>query len=195
MKKRKKHTVFEESSLAFSFDNQWVIYKFDDHRFYKQLAGQNVSGIDFIGIYQQKTLVLMEVKNYIDRYFKDSKDPSVDFFANQEIHLKKITKKYVDALRVIEAVHRAYQRKWWYRLVQKTLFRFLKKERFLHWEFVFWTKAWELMEAGDLRLVLWLEVEDYGVQILKIEGEDLIKKVEVMSRKKNDFAKSLTVKS
>lgn len=193
MKKKPVNIIFEESNLSFSFDNQWIVHKYDDHRFYQQLAGRSVSGIDFIGIYQEKTLVLMEVKNYIDRYFKDDKNPSEDFLSKQEFYLKKIAKKYVDSLRVIEAVQRAYQRKWWFQLAQKTLFRVVKKERFLHWEFVFWTKAWELVEAGELRLVLWLEIENGEEQIFKINEKELPVLVEIMSQKNHSFEDSLQV--
>ena len=193
MRKKPENIIFEESNLSFHFDNQWIVHKYDDHRFYQQLAGCSVSGIDFIGIFQEKTLVLMEVKNYIDRYFKDDKNPSEDFLSNQEFYFKKITKKYVDSLRVIEAVQRAYQRKWWFQLAQKTLFRIVKKERFLHWEFVFWTKAWELMEAGELRLVLWLEIENGERQIFKMNEEELPVFVEIVNRKSHSFKKNLNV--
>jgi hypothetical protein len=193
MRKPLENTVFEESNLSFSFDNQWIVHKYDDHRFYQQLAGRSVSGIDFIGIYQEKTLVLMEVKNYVDRYFKDDKNPSEDFLSNQEIYFKKISKKYVDSLRVIEAVQRAYRRKWWFHLAQKTLFKVIKKERFLHWEFVFWTKAWELMKAGELRLILWIEIEKGEGQIFEINEEELPVLVEIMSQKNQSFKRSLNV--
>lgn len=193
MKKAASNTVFLESNLSFSFDNQWIVHQFDDHRFYQQLAGRGVSGIDFIGIFQQKTLVLMEVKNYVDRYFKDDKNPSEDFLANQAFYLEKIAKKYVDSLRVIEAVQRAYRRKWWFRLAQKTLFQIVKMERFLDWEFVFWTKAWQLMEAGELRLVLWLEIEKGEEQIFEIKEDGLPVLVEIMKQEKQDFTDCLQV--
>lgn len=193
MKKTNNRTVFEESNLIFSFDNQWIVHKFDDHRFYKQLAGRNVKGVDFIGIFQEKKLVLMEVKNYIDRYFKDDINPSENFLNNQEFYLTKIAKKYVDSLRVIEAVQQAYRRKWWYQLAEKTMFRWIKIERLPNWEFVFWKKAWELVQTGNLRLILWIEIEKGEGVILNVEQGDLPVLVEIMNQGEHSFEGSLNV--
>lgn len=171
-----------------------MIHQFDDHRFYKQLAGQHVKGVDFIGVFQEKTLVLMEVKNYIDRYFKDDTNPSEIFLTNRQFYLEKIIKKFDDSLRVIQAVRRAYCKKWWYRLAEKTLFRWIKMERMLHWEFVFWTVAWQLVEAKELRFVLWLEIEKGVTQMFEIKSEKQGVPIEISSCSENLFAAHLQVK-
>ena len=193
MKSTSAHTIFVESNLSFSFDNQWIVKKFDDHSFYQQLAGKGLKGVDFIGIYQQKTVVLMEVKNYIDRYLKDTKNPSEDFLNNQAYHLQKIAQKFVDSLRLIEVVHQSYRRKIWFRFFEKTLFKIVKPDRFLHREFGFWRHCWQLIQDGNLRLIFWIEIDRSNQVILEILDKNLPTFVEIVNQKTQPFGNNLKV--
>ena len=150
-------TTFHESNLAFQFNSDWQIIKFDEHRFYRLLAGQGLSGVDFLGIYKKRELVLIEVKNYVDRYKKDEDDPWSNFKKDPSIFLSPVEKKMKDSLRLIDIIYQYYQRKWWFRLLEKSnlfrLFCFFKKQ--LSW--VFWIKCYQLSNNNQLSKVLWLE--------------------------------------
>ena len=193
MKNQKQHiypnSVFKESGLTFSFNNQWFVTKFDEHRFYKLLAGRGLKGVDFIGIYKEKTLVLMEVKNYIDRYKADGINPTEVFLENPDFFLKKVEQKFEDSLRLIQIVRRFYERKWWYRMFAKKLIGKLPFTFLMQFEWGFWTVVWQLVEEGKVEKVLWLELGEESKTSSKKAGETLI-----LSRRKNAFESSLFVK-
>ena len=71
--------TYQESGLEFNFDNNWVLKKYDSHPFYKSLSGANLKAVDFIGIWKNEILVLIEVKNYKIRYSALKKSP-IQFF-------------------------------------------------------------------------------------------------------------------
>jgi len=55
----------KESALLFDFEEtDWIVKKYDDHRYYKSLSGAGLKGVDFIGIFQQEKVVFIEVKNF-----------------------------------------------------------------------------------------------------------------------------------
>ena len=68
--------TFIESGLTFSFSKRWKVLKYDKHRFYRYLSGSGFKGVDFIGVLDEKQLVLIEVKNYKDRFELDESDPT-----------------------------------------------------------------------------------------------------------------------
>jgi len=59
--------TFEESKVKFTFseENWWVI-KFDEDKNYTKVRDtlEGTKGIDFLGIYNENTLILIEVKNF-----------------------------------------------------------------------------------------------------------------------------------
>lgn len=56
---------FEESRLLIEFDDrQWQVVQYDKHRYYRHLSGHGLKGADFIGIWRDEYLVIVEVKNY-----------------------------------------------------------------------------------------------------------------------------------
>ncbi len=57
--------VFDESNLRFTFDeNHWKVIKYDDHPSHAAIKISEHKAIDFLGVYNNKTLVFFELKNY-----------------------------------------------------------------------------------------------------------------------------------
>lgn len=56
---------FEESDLAFEFGSHWRVFQFDKHHDYQNMKDtlEETKGIDFLGIYDNRELYLIEVKN------------------------------------------------------------------------------------------------------------------------------------
>ena len=59
-------TVFQEGRLRFSFGDAWRVEKYDEHRGYRQRLGKlgNTRAVDFVGCHENKTLFLIEVKDF-----------------------------------------------------------------------------------------------------------------------------------
>ncbi len=56
--------TFSESDICFRFGPEWVVYRYDTHRYYRSWNGVGLKGMDFIGILDEGTLVVMEVKTF-----------------------------------------------------------------------------------------------------------------------------------
>ena len=79
-KSQQKNQVFEESDLVFHFNQDWVVRKYDEHRFYKTISGLGMKGVDFIGIFKAEQVVFIEIKNYRIRYEGKTLQPLYDVF-------------------------------------------------------------------------------------------------------------------
>ncbi|MCP4662516.1 MAG: hypothetical protein GY856_44535 [bacterium] len=57
---------FEEGRLRFHFGERWRVEKYDAHRDYRQKIGklEGTGAVDFVGIYDEKDLYLIEVKDF-----------------------------------------------------------------------------------------------------------------------------------
>lgn len=134
--------------------------RFDAHRFYKSVAGLGLKGVDFIGIYRGEKLVLIEVKNYVDRFVSDGRDPSKEFMDAPTAYLSKVALKFRDSLKLVSIIQKYYQRQWWYRQCENYIFPKLSAQKLLLFESGFWyLAAHALTVANALELVLWLEVD------------------------------------
>lgn len=58
--------LFEESDLVFEFGSHWQVFQFDKHHDYQNMKDvlEQTKGIDFLGIYDNRELYLIEVKNF-----------------------------------------------------------------------------------------------------------------------------------
>lgn len=146
---------FIESDLRFKFGDQWIIKKFDAHRYYVWLSGRGLKGVDFIGIYQQKKVVLIEVKNFSRR--NDNQKPEhlqVDADKLSEAFIHKIE----DTLQVIMTASvytssrllfpfRSYFAKWFPNLFSRQK------------DWLFWTTMQQLIDNNNanIHFILWLE--------------------------------------
>jgi len=97
-------TEFQESGLTFQFNEDWVVNKYDEHRYFRRLAGEGLKGVDFLGIYKKEELVLIEVKNYRIRYKEKPPTAIYNIIENPEILAEKIQKKAEDTLKAIRRI-------------------------------------------------------------------------------------------
>ncbi len=152
------NTIFLESGLNFKFPADWKVFKYDEHRFYQYLSGAGLKGVDFIAIHQEQ-LILIEVKNYMERFVKKGEHPMNPLTENPEIYAEKYFRKFEDTFRLLDIIEQYYQRQWWYRKVFKTFRTYFSEKYLLNKETGFWSKAIELLDQPEkVKLVLWLEL-------------------------------------
>jgi len=152
--------TFNESGLTFTFPSDWLVYKYDQHRFYKYVSGYGLKGVDFMIITDEGDLILLEVKNYFNR-FKDAKEsPTLAIKNDPMAYAKKFAGKYEDSFQLINSIHQYYQQRHRYRWFIKPLFQYLPKGLQLKTDWGFWTKAHELLEQGKVKLMLWMELNE-----------------------------------
>ena len=148
---------YTEGDLIFRFPPHWGVRKYDQQRFYRQMGGMGLKGVDFLAIDPsgEGHLYLIEVKNYRTRYREGLvfKAP----LKEQEELAEIVSAKYKHTMRAIRAIHLYYQRKWWYQLF---LGVFRKSLRF-QYDTIFWTRAYDLARAEKHHtLLLWMETEE-----------------------------------
>jgi len=152
--------TFNESGLTFTFPSDWVVYKYDQHRFYKYVSGYGLKGVDFMIITAEGELILLEVKNYFNR-FPDAKESPTLAIKNDPIaYAKKFVGKYEDSFQLISSIHQYYEQRHRYRWFMKPLFQYLPKGLQLKTDWGFWTHAHELLKGGNVKLMLWLELNE-----------------------------------
>lgn len=146
--------VLLESGLRFAFSANWQVKQYDTHAYYKALVSSGMKAVDFLGIYEDR-LYLIEVKNYRYRFEgqPDIVQPSAATLA------ETIITKTQDSIRAIQVIQRYHQRKWLYRLICPLLLR-LPARWLGNWDWVFWTKAYELLERKAFMVVLWVEMDE-----------------------------------
>ena len=151
---------YKESGLIFSFPKNWFIIKSDEHRFYRYLSGRGFKGVDFIAINHTGQLLLIEVKNYGDRFPADGILPTTILVENTPAYAKKYIKKYEDTFRLINIVHQVYLRKYWFRKIALPLLKRWYHPKMLKVGWVFWWAVHQRLEAGpeQSELLLWLEL-------------------------------------
>lgn len=145
---------FEESGLIFRFPKDWIVFKYDEHRFYRYVSGSGLKGVDFIGVHEEK-LFLIEVKNYKDRVKLDTYDPMENLLNSAKAQGERYVRKLKDSLKLLDVIQQYYLRKWWYR---KIYLPFLRKTK-IKSELDFWTKVTALKDQPrQVTFVLWLEL-------------------------------------
>ncbi len=154
--------TFRESGLIFTFPENWTVVKLDEHRFYSYVSGRGYKGVDFIAIDGTGRLILLEVKNYRDRYPKDGVRPVAALLESPSLYAHNYLRKFEDSFSLIRIVHQYYQRKFWVRRVGEPFLRFGFHPWLLRFDWVFWWKVYQNRMAGSkhTRLVLWLELDE-----------------------------------
>lgn len=186
---------FIESDLLFNFPENWAVREYDNHRFYKNLSGLGLKGVDFLVLAPEGAghLYLVEVKNYRTRIRKGT-TYEAPLKSPEELAVTVAT-KYEHTLRAIRAVHLFYQRKWWYRL----LHRLIRKSPYAQYDPVFWTRAYDLThQPAQHTLLLWLETEiedqDYEQRLQKQLENRMDVQVEVkIGKQSHPFPPGVTV--
>ena len=151
------HT-FSESEIRFKFPDDWFVFKYDEHRFYRYLSGEGLKGVDFIAIHQER-LILIEVKSYAIRFKKENYDPMSELLSDPSSYAKKYLRKFEDTFRLLDIIDQYYNRKWWYRKLFQPLKSYFSQKYILKTETGFWSKAIEILKKEEaIKLVLWLEL-------------------------------------
>ena len=144
---------FEESGYKFEFGPQWKVIKYDDHRFYRILSGQNMSGVDFAAIYKSDTVYLIEIKNF-KQYENDIIDKPITEFSEE------IIEKGLDSLRLIEVIKKYLDRKFLYRAFYNLVNRF----PWLNSEWYFWTELFRISIINQRANFILLINADYDLK-------------------------------
>ena len=156
MSKPTKHIEYHESGIQFTFDENWIVQKYDRHTYFQGLAGAGLKGVDFIGFFENQQLMLMEVKNFRRRPGITS-NPLEPYLDEPERLIETFEEKVEDTLKAIHAIVTYYQRSWLYRMISPIIRRLpvSVKDR------IFWTHAYESsIDPDTLSLVLWLELDE-----------------------------------
>lgn len=169
--------IFEESGLLFTFSDAWNVWAFDDHRYYRWLSGRGLRGVDFIGLYQGK-LVLMEVKNYRRREGMSKTDAFQAVRKDPASFSMKLMGKVKDSLRIVQAVNNAHRRRWWFPLFLRLPDTW--KRRFP--QTYFWHVASQLaLDPANCTFVLWLDADsdttDAEKTIINILNKNLTEEI------------------
>lgn len=121
--------TFHESNYKFKFSADWNVIKYDDHRFYKILSGQNMSGVDFAGIHDEEEAYLIEIKNF-KQYKSEKSEKSLEEFCNE------IIEKGRDSLQLISIIHKYLHKKFLY----NTFYSVVRRFPWFNPEWVFWSE-------------------------------------------------------
>ena len=151
-------TTFKESGMEFTFPNNWVVKKYDEHRFYHYLSGLGFKGVDMIVLTPEKKLILIEVKNYIDRFPQDGINPTETLLNNTTTFSKMYIQKFEDTFQLLRIVQKYYTRKKWYRWLTMSLQQFFPYHFLIKLDWGFWTLANVFLNQNKIHLILWLEV-------------------------------------
>ena len=148
--------TWEESALRFEFGPAWTVRRYDAHRFYQAISGSDMKGVDFVAIYEQRYLLLIEVKNYTKRY-GDQLPRVVPPLDDPAAFAAHVGRKWHDSLHAVRIFRLALLRDWRYRLFHRWLNRFLAPRH----DWRFWTRAYHLSQLpGATHALLWLELAD-----------------------------------
>ena len=179
--------IFSESGFEFRFDKSWDIIKYDEHRFYRMLSGNDMSGVDFAGILNQEEAYLIEVKNF-SQYPVDKIDKSIEELCQELIEKGK------DSIQLIEVIQKYYKRKFLY----KSFYKLVCRIPWLQPEWFFWTELHRLsIKENKVSFVLMIdskfdsikigevlssELEEYYTEVivLKLSTEDNLKEMEIV---------------
>jgi len=152
----------KESGLTFNFPQDWKVIKFDEHRFYQYVNGIGLKGVYFICIKPNGELLLIEVKNYADRFPQDGIKPVVAVLNNPIPYGQQIVQKFDDSARLIEVIHKYYLRKFWFRQFGPSLALILSEFFKPNFDWIFWLQAYQALigHPPQTRLIWWMELGD-----------------------------------
>lgn len=146
--------TFEESGLRFHFPDDWLVRKFDSHKFYRGMSGFGFKGVDFVALPPEGPLLLIEIKNYFNRNPRVNAPVPQDQLPAPDVLAAKLHEKSEDTLKAILAIQRYYLRSWSYRVFLPLAFRWRRNKS----EWVFWTLVFQRAHNDkQAQFVCWLE--------------------------------------
>lgn len=146
---------FKEGKLQFTFNDSWLVRKYDAHTFYRGFSGVGMKGVDFIAV-RPRELLLIEVKNY--RHIRNGRRRAAvaQVLGDPERIGRSIAQKGQDTLKAIWAIRTYYLRKWSYRWSVPFLKRFW-------WQWSdrsFWTQvATQADHPERISFLIWLATD------------------------------------
>ena len=145
---------FTESDLCFFFDAAyWQVRKYDAHTYFRGFSGLGLKGVDFVAIYADRLLVLLEVKNYTWRA-RPFREKNVRQSLQEPAQIAAaVVQKMEDTQLALRAIQEHYRRK------RSRSWAWLDRFRKPDVEQLFWEQATALLEEGEFRCYLWLERE------------------------------------
>ncbi|RMG86263.1 MAG: hypothetical protein D6714_04525 [Bacteroidetes bacterium] len=106
-----------------------------------------MKGVDFLLIIHYEKLILVEVKNFNNRFEKDHINPTETFLDNLDPFFNAFVDKFNDTLQAIRVVQAYYARRWWFRYMARPFAR--------HFPAAWWTRfewgRWHLMYLLSVR--------------------------------------------
>lgn len=106
--------IFVEREVKAIFDEEWKVIKLDNHRYYKRISGLGVKGVDFIAVHQTFGLALIEMKNY------KGGEKTIPYDLDD-----KMIKKKKGTIKLINTIHKYYQRQIYFRILTFIGLKFL----------------------------------------------------------------------
>ena len=150
--------TFQESGLLFTFNKDWVVKKYDSHRYYKGLSGRGLKGIDFVALNLKENLVaFFEVKNYRTRFHQNTGEAILPTPKPAPELAQSLSDKISDTLLAIDAISTYYHKSRIYRWLHPLYIKlpFYIGDRF------FWSKVANCIYQHDKLLhVLWVELQE-----------------------------------
>ncbi len=163
---------FQEGDLSFSFaPSHWAVKKYDDHPYFQGFSGVGLKGVDFIAIFENKKVLLIEVKNYQVKNEVIRAKEVANSLGDPDKIAAAVAQKFEDTLAGIKAIHTYYQRK------NKQTWQWLKRWQKPDQEALFWQQVCDLVvEKGAMTKVLWLAFDPQDKPAIDAVAQTLLKK-------------------
>jgi len=193
--------TFTESALSFTFAPEyWELIAYDRHKYYNAVKGAGLRGVDFLGIWKEDKLVLLEIKNFQLREAAQSGPAILELLENPDLLFDAMIEKKQDSLLALDGIEAYLRRRWLYRRMEPHFHKLPTPwQGRLPW--AFWAKI--LACRTNLCTVLWLETEPsydgweaHRVQKFRQDLQQKLKKYDILlaGNGVNPFGHTLLVK-
>ncbi|MEM1324740.1 MAG: hypothetical protein AAGI23_02240 [Bacteroidota bacterium] len=154
--------TFQESDLHFTFQDGYVVKKYDEQPFYQLFSGRGLRAVDFIGLHSDGRAWMMEVKNYSNRPITQAHHIRQKLSGDTSPLFQQMQQKITDTKRAITAIDDYLYGKWWYRWRYQMLSRLGSKNILLQQDRMYWIEVAKRVE--EMQCLLWLELPEDWVE-------------------------------
>ncbi len=150
-----KKRSFGEGDREFLFSSEhWAVRKYDLHRFYKGFSAHGLKGVDYIGIFEKTTLVLLEVKDFRLTGLPARDRQVIAALQEPKKLAENLFVKVQDTKRGLNSIGKYYEERWIWRGVAP----FIPGRNLQQQDWWFWLEAKRIMEqSGNLKILLALD--------------------------------------
>lgn len=99
--------IFIERDVEVVFDDEWLVIKLDEHKYYKRVSGYGLRGVDFMALHVDFGVVFVEMKNYTEG------KSSIPFHLEGTMRSKRD-----DSVRLVRIVCAYFERQWYFRMLK-----------------------------------------------------------------------------